>query len=64
MAKVFFGFDDALGSGRHEAEYARSQLRLGALVHVEDRQGEPKFFSKPTTSSEPYAVSWIAPSEW
>jgi hypothetical protein len=64
MANVFFGFDDASIPGRHQAAYDRSRLRLGALVHVEDRQGEPKFFSKPTTSSEPYAVSWIAPSEW
>jgi hypothetical protein len=64
MAKVFFGFDDALVPGRCEAKYDRSRLRLGALVHVEDRQGEPKFFGKPTTSSVTYAVSWIAPSDW
>jgi hypothetical protein len=29
MAKVFFGFDDALSSGRHETEYDRSRLSIG-----------------------------------
>jgi hypothetical protein len=64
MARVFFDFEDARFPGRHEAEFDRSRLRLGALVHVEGRQIQPKFFSKPTALSQAYAVSWIAPSEW
>jgi hypothetical protein len=64
MAKVFFGFDDAVFPNRHETEFDRSRLRLGAFVHVEGRQTGPQFFSKPTRSSQPYAVLWIAPSDW
>lgn len=64
MAKVFFDFDDALFPSRYEAEFDRSRLRLGTLVYVEDRQTGPRFFSKPTPSSRPHAVSWIAPSDW
>lgn len=58
-------FSLGLDGGRIEAAYDRSKLALGALVHVSsDPEGHPVFSPTPSTGSTPYAVVWIATSEW
>lgn len=61
-SEVIFG----LNNERYPYVFDRSYLRLGAIVFVEfGTTGKPQTFSSYfTESSLPYAVTWIAPSEW
>ena len=60
--KVLFSISDQ----RMEADYDRSQLRLGASVYVSfDEQGHPLSFSPgPGRETRRFVVQWIAPSDW
>jgi len=55
-----------LHNHNYQYSFDRSQLKLGATVHVEfDSSGKPRdFYSTSTSSSIPYYIMWIAPSEW
>lgn len=62
MEPVIFG----VRNRRIHANYDRTALRLGAIVHVTfDQAGDPTSFTpEPTEGSVPHCVTWIAPSEW
>jgi hypothetical protein len=62
MAEVFFSLD--FPPKRITAEYDRSLLHLGALVHVVRTPQETQFYPNPINGSKAFAVTWIAPSEW
>lgn len=55
-----------LHSNNYPYSFDRSYLKLGAAVYIEfDNSGIPKgFYSRPKSSSTPYYVTWIAPSNW
>jgi hypothetical protein len=62
MVEVFFSLD--FPPQRIKAEYDRSLLHLGALVHVVRTPQGTQFHPHPINGSKAFAVTWIAPSEW
>lgn len=51
----------SIHGSRVEAQYDRSLLSLGAIVHVDGASG---FAPAPSHTSVPHAVTWISPSDW